>query len=116
MALLSLKVDVFWDRDRVAARWVELAAAEADAWMREQLERVRRDWPVDTGRSRAAWDGTVRVRGSQPPEILFSNPIGYAPFIHRGGAARDAASAIFGDLQDYADRLARVLARVIEEG
>ena len=46
------------------------------------LASIQEGWPVDTGVSRAAWRGPVRIASAR---YRLSNPVRYAPVIEYGG-------------------------------
>ena len=69
--------------------YAEKTQAEVDRVMFRQAAELKTaiqiGWPVDTGRSRAAWEGPIK-RGYADYELL--NSISYAPIIEYGGYPR----------------------------
>lgn len=58
-----------------------------DDWADEIIRRVRAEWPVDTGTSRAAW---TFLSSGQPGEvsITLKNPMWYSSFVHYRGSPK----------------------------
>ena len=72
--------------ERVVRRYIRAMDAEVDAFVGTAAARLRRNvqhgWPVDSGLSRAAWDGPTRV-GVAAYRIANHSP--YAGVIEFGG-------------------------------
>ena len=99
--------DVTREFSRIVTQYADRVGRDIDTEMREQAARLRneivRNWPVDTGVSRAAWQGPIK-RGHAEYEL--TNNVVYAPVIEYGGyrgvgprTARREAEILPGGIQ-----------------
>lgn len=59
-------------------------------WAERIIEFIQARWPVDTGRSRAAWEWVIDNNATLP-RILLLNDVDYSGWVHRAGAFPGAA-------------------------
>jgi hypothetical protein len=78
------------------------------------VSRTASTWPVDTGRSRAAWGAALKqmttLDGYRTHQVIVTNPVGYAIWIEYGTAATPPGQhlqrAIREARRDFSDHLA----------
>lgn len=110
--------------------WLGPIADEMEKEADTIRERIRTDWPIKTGKSRAAWQTTLRVHpGSMLVEIHFSNEHVFVRWIQstklgRQTDARRLRSPMWTEVRTPAREVTKtlmrtlpwVLARAIETG
>ena len=84
-------------------------------WSYEIISRIRAEWPVDTGTSRAAW---TFVNSYQPGEvsITLKNPMWYSSFVHYRGSPK--AKGLHGHWlvpSVYEELIPRIWANVVDD-
>lgn len=80
---------------------------------------VARRWPVDTGRSRAAWRAALkelRPRAAQGlVEIVVLNPVEYTPYLEYGAADREGLGILQSEMRAARNEVGRLTTRLITQ-
>ncbi len=80
--------------DRFLSRLDDASGPALRRLAADTIAHTARAWPVDTGRSRAAWSmalqEAVTLDGQRYHEVIVTNPVSYAPLIEYGTASTPA--------------------------